>query len=65
MIEPIKLEDMDLSTEDCITILENIKNRARFHDETFPFMDKEYCERLAGLERLALEKAISALRNQA
>ena len=59
MIEVVKPSE-DISVEDCITILENIRERGRLYDEslTFPI---EYCEQLAGIEALAIDKVIELL----
>lgn len=67
MIE-VKNPGIDLTVDDCITILENIKERGKFYDETLPCADQEdvktYCEHLAGLEALAIDKVIELLKNR-
>lgn len=63
MIEPRILEG-DISAENAILILENLRGRARFYDGTYSYMGKEYCELLAGIDQAAIDKAISALQNQ-
>lgn len=62
MIEVVKPSE-DISVEDCITILENIRERGRFYDEYYPKYSKKYCELLAGIEALAIDKVIGLLRN--
>ena len=54
----------DISVEDCIAILENIRERGQFYDEYYPKYSKKYCEQLAGIEALAIDKVIGLLRNQ-
>lgn len=63
MIEP-KKPNVDLSIQDCIVILENIRERGKAYDEHYPLYSKEYCEQLAGIESLAIEKVILILKNQ-
>lgn len=63
LIEVVKPE-MDITVDDCITILENIRERGRFYDEHYQLYSKEYCEQLAGIEALAIDKVILLLRNQ-
>ena len=61
LIEVVKPSE-DISVEDCIVILENIRERGRLYDEYLPY-PKEYCEQLAGIEALAIDKVIGLLRN--
>lgn len=60
MIEVVKPSE-DISVEDCITILENIRERGSLYDEYLPY-PIEYCEQLAGIEALAIDKVIERLR---
>ena len=62
MIEPKEISTA-LTDNDCIAVLENIKSRARFYDEVYPY-DKDYCSELAGLEAIAIDRAIKALRKE-
>lgn len=64
MITPQRNEKLVLTNEDCIAILDNLKKRTNFYDEQFGYMGKEYCEQLAGIELLAIDRAILALQNQ-
>ena len=64
MIEPKKHEG-DMTAESAISILENIRQRVKFYDTAFPYMDREYCETLAGIDQAAIDKAIEAIRSQA
>ena len=59
VIEVVKPSE-DISVDDCITILENIRERGRLYDEYLPY-PKEYCEQLAGIEALAIDKVIELL----
>lgn len=64
MIQPKQPENVCLTNVDCIAILENMKKRTCFYDEHYGHMGKEYCEFLAGIEQLAIDKAILAIQNQ-
>lgn len=52
-----------MSVEDCIKVLENIKARGKSYPETYSHFSKEYCEKLAEVEALAIDTVISILRN--
>lgn len=52
-----------MSVEDCIKVLENIKERGKSYSEAYPLFSKEYCEQLAEVEALAIDTVISILRN--
>ncbi len=53
-----------MSVEDCIKVLENIKERGKAYPEVYPLFSKEYCEKLAEVEALAIDTVISILRNR-
>lgn len=53
-----------MSVEDCIKVLENIKERGKSYPEAYPLFSKEYCEKLAEVEALAIDTVISILRNR-
>ena len=64
MIQPTVPNGFSLTDDDCIQILENLKKRTRFYDSQFGYMGDDYCELLAGIESLALDTAISALKDR-
>jgi hypothetical protein len=53
-----------MSVEDCIKVLENIKERGEAYPEAYLHFTKEYCEKLAEVEALAIDTVISILRNR-
>lgn len=53
-----------MSVEDCIKVLENIKERGKSYPEAYLHFTKEYCEKLAEVEALAIDTVISILRNR-
>ena len=64
MIKP-KDVDISLSDNDCIAILDSLKERGKHYDEFYKYFGEEYCEILAGIEKVAIDRAIEALRNRA
>jgi hypothetical protein len=54
----------EMSVEDCIKVLENIKERGKSYPETYSHFSKEYCEKLAEVEALAIDTVISILRKR-
>lgn len=53
-----------MSVEDCIKVLENIKERGSLFEFPYLVYGKEYCEKLAEVEALAIDTVISILRNR-
>jgi len=47
-----------MSVEDCIKVLENIKERGKSYPEAYSHFSKEYCEKLAEVEALAIDEAL-------
>ena len=52
-----------MSIEDCIRVLESIKARGKDYPEIYSHYTKEYCEKLAEVEALAIDTVISILRD--
>lgn len=52
-----------MSIEDCIRVLESIKARGKDSPEIYSHYTKEYCEKLAEVEALAIDTVISILRD--
>jgi len=51
----------ELTLEDSISVLRNMKRRTREYGEIYGYMGEEYCRRLAEVERLAIDNVILAL----
>ena len=62
--EKLLTEQEAMSVEDCIKVLENIKKRGSLFDFPYLVYGKEYCEKLAEVEALAIDTVISILRNR-
>lgn len=53
-----------VSIEDTIAVLESLIDRIKTYEHMFPLYPKDYLDKLADVDRNALEKAISVLKSQ-
>ena len=58
-------DEAELTEEECIVVLENLRERTKTYESMFRFYPKDYLERLADQDRAALDKAISILKSRA
>ena len=54
----------EFSIDECIYVLENIKNRHKYYADLMPLFSKEYCENLAKLDAAVIDRVISILKNR-
>ena len=63
--EKLLTEQEAMSVEDCIKVLENIKKRGKGYPTVYALVfTKEYCEKLAEVEALAIDTAISMIQEK-
>ena len=61
MIE-VKKPSEDISIEDCIALLELVRDLISRYEENHQIYTKEYCKQIAKLEVLAIDNVIERLR---
>lgn len=54
----------ELSVEECVIVLINMRERTKRYGDMFPFYSKEYIDHLADLDQTVLDKVISILINR-
>lgn len=54
----------ELSVEECVMVLENMRKRTKRYDGMFPLYPADYVQKLSEYEAEVLDKVISILRNR-
>lgn len=54
----------ELSVEECVMVLENMRERTKRYGDMFPLYPADYVWKLAEYESEVLDKVISILRNR-
>ena len=55
-------EHIEGSLANCISVLESLRDRTKTYEHMYPHYPKDYLDRLAEVDRAALDKAILVLK---
>lgn len=63
-MEETKKSSNELSVEECVMVLINMRERTKRYGDMFPLYPADYIQKLSEYESVVLAKVISILRNR-